>query len=343
MVFFRAILILFATQALGGNSDTLRSRAEKKGLFIGGAMRLYKETLDDPKYFETFKNEFNVIVPEHVMKFDATHSSEKTYDFSGGDLIVDFANHNSMKVRGHTLVWHEAVPPWVNQYKYSRRKLKAILHDHILSVVTHFKSKLLCWDVVNEAIGEDGKISREGIWPRIDKGKHLGDYIKNAYRWAHQADPDVLLFYNDYGTEEINKKSDGVYNFIKDLKKEGVPIHGVGFQVHISYNEPLNEESIRENFKRFSDLGLLLHITEMDVGIPKDVPLTPPVLEQQAEQYRKVFGACLATPLCQAFLTWGITDKYTWINQVTDMTAPLLLDEFYLPKPAYRVVKSLLD
>jgi endo-1,4-beta-xylanase len=338
-----ATLILFASQAFADNSDTLRTLAEKKGLFIGGAIRLSEETLNDPQYFETFKNEFNVIVPEHVMKFDVTHSSEKTYDFSGGDFIVDFANHNSMKVRGHTLVWHDAVPEWVNKYKFSRRKLKAILHDHILNEVTHFKSKLLCWDVVNEAIGEDGQISRQGIWPRIDKGEHLGDYVRSAFNWAHQADPNVLLFYNDYGTEELNKKSDGVYNFLKKLKEEGVPVHGVGFQVHISYDEPLNEKSIRENFKRFSDLGLIIHITEMDVRIPKIVSRTLPILEKQGEQYRKIFGACLVTPLCQAFLTWGITDKYTWITEVSDMTAPLLLDELYAPKPAYKMVRSLLD
>jgi|GEM_PF-836104 len=321
----------------------LRAAAEKRGFLIGGALRLYPQTLADPLYLPAFEREFNVVVPEHVMKFVTTHPKPDVYDFGPGDSVVKLARENRMAVRGHTLVWHDQVPGWVLRRKGSSEALRQILHDYILKVAGHFRGQLLCWDVVNEAVDDDGDINAEGPWPRLDAGRKPGDYIRDAFRWAREADPEALLFYNDYGAEELNKKSDGIYRLLKTLKEEGVPIQGVGFQTHISYDQDLSEESVRANFKRFGDLGLDVHVTEMDVSIPKDKSRDPDALQKQAGQYRKILGACLQTPRCRAFLTWGLTDKYTWIDDSSDKTAPLLLDRQYRPKPAYDAVRALLE
>jgi endo-1,4-beta-xylanase len=255
-----------------------------------------------------------------------------------------------MKVRAHTLVWHEANPKWVLEGEHSPEQLADILHDHISTVAGHFRGQVISWDVVNEAFDDKGLIQEQGPWPAIDQapGRSLahGDYLRDAYRWAREADPDALLFYNDYGAEELNEKSDAVYRFIKGARADGVPIQGIGFQMHIDTESSLSEESLRANFKRFGDLGLVIHVTEMDVGIPKNKKKnkgpTPKQLAAQAELYRKVMRVCRETPQCQAFLTWGLTDKYNWIDEGSDMTSPLLLDAQYQPKPAYRAIQDLL-
>lgn len=322
----------------------LRALAAKRSLLIGGALRQYPDTMADPEYTRTFAREFNVVVPEHVLKFAATHPQEKVFDFKDGDALIAYAKANGMKVRGHTLIWHDAIPPWVFAYKDSPAALAQLLHTYVSNVVDHFRGKLLSWDVVNEALDEDGKIFvTRGPWPKIDSGRKPGDYVRDAFVWAHEADPDVQLFYNDYGAETLNKKSDGIYALVKKLKADGVPIHGIGFQTHIAFDQDLAEASVRANFKRFADLGLKIHITEMDVGIPKARATDPQALAMQAEQYRKFMAACLATKGCEAFLTWGLADKFSWIDDSPDKTAALLLDRHYRPKPAYAAIFHLLE
>jgi endo-1,4-beta-xylanase len=318
----------------------LRALADKRGFLIGGAVRFYPETLSDPDYWKTFKREFNVVVPEHAMKFENTQPKKDVYDFALGDRLVAFAESGGMKVRGHALVWHEANPKWVREYANSPEALRTILREHILKVAGHFRGRVLSWDVVNEAIAADGAVSGDGPWPAIDdaKGRAPGDYIGDAFRWAREADPHALLFYNDYGAELINKKSDGIYRLIKGLKKEGAPVDGIGFQAHISYDQDLPEESLRANFKRFSDLGLVIHITEMDVAVPNGKEHDADALQKQARQYEKYLRVCLETPNCQALLTWGLTDKYSWVD-----SAALLFDRGYAPKPAYDAVKRVLN
>jgi len=347
---FLALSGLLAGSAAFAQDAGLRSLAAKRGLLIGGALRLYPETMADPQYLPTFAREFNVVVPEHAMKFDATHPRRDAYDFRAGDFVVKFASEHGMLVRGHTLVWHEAIPAWVLAYKDSAPALRAILHDYIATVAAHFAGRLLSWDVVNEAVDEDGRLSpTAGPWPKIDEGRAPGAYIADAFRWAREADPKALLFYNDYGAETVNKKSDGIYALLKKLRDDGVPVQGIGFQTHVAYDDAISEESLRANFKRFSDLGLVIHITEMDVGVTESGKNDPKVLALQAEKYRLFLAVCLETPRCQAFLTWGLTDKYSWLDggaparlDDRDLTAPLLLDRNYRPKPAYDAVAELL-
>jgi endo-1,4-beta-xylanase len=334
----RAILfIVLMTSAV--HAEPLRALADQRGFLVGGAVRLYPETRSDPQYWETFKREYNIVVPEHVMKFAWTQPERNVFDFSQGDFLVDFAEANGMKVRAHALVWHESNNLWVHRYQKSSADLREILREHVLKVAGHFRGKVLSWDVVNEAIGDDGNVSDEGPWPKIDElaGRAPGDYVRDAFRWAREADPKALLFYNDYGAETINAKSDGIYRFLRELKSEDVPVDGVGFQAHVSYDQDIPEASLRANFKRFSDLGLVIHITEMDVAIPDDKKNDADALQLQARQYEKFMRVCLETRGCQAFLTWGLTDKYSWID-----SRALLLDKNYAHKPAYDAVARLL-
>lgn len=345
-VILLVLLSLVSAASASNRQPGLRDAAEKRGLLIGGALRLYASTLSDPLYLETFAHEFNLVVPEHVMKFENTQPEPNRYDFQGGDFVVQFAHDHEMKVRAHTLTWHDANPKWVTEGQFTPGQLAGILHDHIATVAGHFRGKVISWDVVNEAFDENGNIQREGPWPAIDQGagRNLGhgDYIRDAFKWTREADPDALLFYNDYGAEAINPKSDAIYRFVMQARLDGVPIQGIGFQMHVDINSAPDEASLRANFKRFSDLGLVIHVTEMDVGIPGGRGDDPDALQAQADVYVMVMRACLDTPTCQAFLTWGLTDKYTWLNS-RDESAPLLLDVDYQLKPAYFAIEELLD
>jgi endo-1,4-beta-xylanase len=198
-----------------------------------------------------------------------------------------------------------------------------------MTVVGHYKGRIYAWDVVNEAINDDGTL-RDTVWLR-----NIGsEYIELAFRWAHEADPQALLFYNDYGAEGLGVKSDAVYNLVKNLLEKGVPIHGVGLQMHVSLESPPNPQEVAANIKRLNELGLIVHITEMDVRLT-----TPPRWEdfvRQAEIYYSILKVCLSADNCKAFIMWGFTDKYSWIpGFFSGYGSALIFDESYSPKPAY--------
>lgn len=315
---------------------TLRSLADKLGLKIGTVVSF--SYFNDPKYTETIAREFNTITPENEMKFVLIHPFPSIYTFSRADRIVEFAEKNGLKLRGHCLVWHQQLPDWITNGNFTREEWIEILRNHIMTVVSRYKGRVYAWDVVNEAVSEDGYL-RSSVWLR-----NIGpEYIELAFRWAHEADPDALLFYNDYGIESINRKSDGVYNLLKTLLKHGVPIHGVGFQMHISVENYPDPESLAENIRRFRELGLQVEITEMDVRIP--LPASNEELLRQAEIYRSIFKTYLDNSGPDAFIMWGFIDKYSWITYTfSGSGAALIFDENYRPKPAYQaLIQVLLD
>jgi endo-1,4-beta-xylanase len=215
-------------------------------------------------------------------------------------------------------------------------------------VVSHFRNKVFAWDVVNEAFNEKGRL-RDSIWynqPGIGAGKDTA-YIAQAFRWAHDADPNAVLFYNEAEAEEVNPKSDAIFAMVKDFRERGVPINGIGFQMHI-FNLAPNVASIAANFARFGKLGIQIHITEMDVALPvteDGIVMESANLQRQAEIYGEIVKICLQTPGCSALQTWGVTDKYSWLGWATHKTkgAGLLFDRQYHPKPAYQAIKEALS
>jgi endo-1,4-beta-xylanase len=308
---------------------TLRSLAQARGIAIGTAVNT-QALQSDSQYRDILSQQFNTITPENAMKIMAIQPERDLYSFKDGDAVVAFAKENTMQVRGHVLAWgaHSTIPLWLTNGKFSRSTLMAILRDYIHTVVSHYRGQVNTWDVASEALDADN------FW--MDK---IGpDYIDWAFRWAHEADPQARLFYNDYESEELSKKSsDQIYNLVKGLLQRGVPIDGVGLEMHLSLGKQLPmPQEVLTNMKSLADLGLEVQITEMDVQIHGASGTMQEKLAQQASAYRDILGACLSVTKCTAFVMWGFSDRYSWIPSFTGHPdAPLIFDESYHPKPAY--------
>jgi endo-1,4-beta-xylanase len=325
-------------------AQSLRQEADRIGMLVGTAVNpVY---LSEVAYTSTLAREFNMIEPEDAMKWTAIRPDEKTFNFEPADRLVDFAQAHGMKVRGHNLMWGIHNPKWLADGHYSSQQLADLLHEHIRRVVGRYRGKVFAWDVVNEAFDENGGL-RDSIWydqPGIGFASKHAEYIEQALRWTHEADPQALLFYNEAGAEAVNRKSDAVYEMVKEFKERGVPIDGVGLQMHI-FNLNPDVPSIAENIARFTKLGVQVQITEMDVALPVDAaknPARPEDLLRQAEIYRQIATVCLKHPGCTAFQTWGFTDKYSWIGWFTHGSegAGLLFDKQYHAKPAYDALRQ---
>lgn len=328
-------------------AQSLRQAAGRKGMLIGAAVNVHY--LSEPTYTGTLAREFNMVEPEDAMKWAALRPTESSFDFTDADKIVVFAQLHNMKIRGHNLLWHSYNPDWLVQGHYTPEQLSQLLQDHISHVVGHYRGKVLAWDVVNEAFDENGKL-RDSIWynkPGISRPSSESQnifFIEQAFRWAHAADPQALLFYNDAEAEEINPHSNAIYAMAVDFKRRGIPLNGIGLQMHFLRGVP-SYASIAKNIQRFTNLGLQIHITEMDVALPVDAAgkvLHANDLLWQADVYRHIAEICLANPGCTALQTWGFTDKYSWVGWATHHTkgAALLFDKNYQPKPAYYALKE---
>ncbi len=340
------ICVLLMTLLVGGmvveahpveqnTTQTIRQLADKNNFHFGAAVGTYH--FGDPNYVETLKTEFNMLTPENEAKFCSVQPQQGQFDFKGFDRLVDFADQNQMAVRGHTLVWHQCLPGWVANAKFTRAEAIQALHDHISTVVGRYKGRIPMWDVVNEAIDDNGSGLRDAPWKKL-----IGDdYIEMAFKFAHEADPDALLFYNDYSTEGMNAKSNAVYAMVKDFVARGVPINGVGLQSHFTVGE-IDTDAIAQNMKRLGELGLQVQITEMDDRYPENS--SDAILRQQAGDYRTLLQTCLDNKNCTAFVTWGVNDLYTWLRDSNlgfyenHTVKPLLFDDEYQPKPAYYAV-----
>ena len=331
-----AALVMLFTTAGSCLGQTLREYADRAGVLVGAAVE--PRLLEEPEYAATLAREFNMLTAENALKWGAIRPTRGRFNFAPGDRLVAFARKHKMKVRGHTLLWSEYNPQWLARGNFTPEQMSEMLREHITRVMRHYRGKVFAWDVVNEVFLADGSIE-PSVWydrPGIGlKGKGTA-YVEQAFRWARAADPDALLFYNDYDTEGLNPKSDAVYEMVKEFKSRGVPIDGVGIQAHIVDLEAKELAGIEENIARLVALGLEVHITEMDVRVPAGRP-DPAALKRQAEIYRRVADACLRQPKCTAFQTWGFTDKYTWIPNFTKGASdwPLPFDKDYGKKPAY--------
>src|SRR5215212_4020215 len=331
-----AAFVLMMTTGGACLGETLREYADRAGVLVGAAVD--PRLLEEPEYAATLAREFNMLTAENALKWGAIRPTRERFNFGPGDRLVAFAQKNRMKVRGHTLAWSEYNPGWLEKGNFTSEQMSELLREHITKVMQHYRGKVFAWDVVNEIFLADGSVE-PSVWydqPGIGlKGKGTA-YVEQALRWARAADPDALLFYNDYDTEGVNPKSDAVYAMVKDFKARGVPIDGVGIQAHIVDLEAGDLATIEQNIARLAALGLQVHITEKDVRLPAGTP-DGAALKGQAEIYRRVAEACLRQPRCTAFQTWGFTDKYTWIPKYTKGAkgAPLPFDANYQKKPTY--------
>ncbi|EOR70126.1 endo-1,4-beta-xylanase [Thermobifida fusca TM51] len=333
------------------NAKSERLRwAAPDGFYIGSAVaggghHLEQDYPDpfthDGKYRSILAQQFSSVSPENQMKWEYIHPEPDRYDFAMADKIVDFAERNDQKVRGHTLLWHSQNPEWLEEGDYSPEELREILRDHITTVVGRYAGRIHQWDVANEIFDEQGNLrTQENIWIR-----ELGPgIIADAFRWAHEADPNAELFFNDYNVEGINPKSDAYYELIQELLDDGVPVHGFSVQGHLStrYDFP---GDLEQNLRRFDELGLATAITELDVrmDLPASGKPTPKQLEQQADYYQQALEACLAVEGCDSFTIWGFTDKYSWVPVFfPDEGAATIMTEKYERKPAFFALQQTL-
>jgi endo-1,4-beta-xylanase len=290
---------------------------------------------------------FGSLTAENVMKPGPIHPEENLYFWDDADKIVNYAQENGLLVRGHTLCWHNQNPSWMFKdaagNPASKELLLARLKDHITQVVTRYKGKVYAWDVLNEAIDDDSlKFFRETEWYKI-----CGEeFVAKAFQWAHEADPDAKLYYNDYNTENPVKR-DKIYTFVKKLLDAGVPVHGIGLQGHWNIENP-TEKELRDAIEKYSSLGLKLQITELDVNIyasgsdTTNIGFTTEREQKQIDLYKMAFSVFREyKDVITGITFWNVSDKGSWLDGRAPRVGkkyPLLFDENLKPKKAYREV-----
>jgi len=339
---FRVALQFGALAVLTASTpQTLREAATASGVLVGTAVR--PSLLSEAAYSATLAREFNMVEAEDAMKWWMVRPTAAGFDFAKGDDVVRFAEAHGMKVRGHCLVWDHNNPKWLAEGHFSPLQLSHLLQDHITTEMKHYAGQVFAWDVVNEALDENGNL-KDSIWynqPGIGLSNQGTAYVERSFRWAHDADPKALLFYNDNGGEGLNPKSDAIYAMLKDFKSRGVPIDGVGLQMHISRLD-YDTDAVATNIERLTKLGLQVHITELDVSLLVDSQgeAQKEDVLRQAEIYQGLLRACVRNLGCSAIQTWGFTDKYSWIGSHSHGTrgAALPFDRAYEPKPAYEAM-----
>jgi endo-1,4-beta-xylanase len=301
----------------------VKAAAATTGRLFGAALGVGH--LSEADYAATAAAELSWVTPENEMKWSVTEPEPNSFSFGAGDAMVAFAQQNAMKVKGHTLVWHQQLPTWVSNLT-DPNQLRAALINHVFQEVLHYSGQVAAWDVVNEAVADGGRSLRTSVFYQL-----LGpSFIDDAFTTAHAADPDARLYYNEYGAEGLGAKSDYVYNLVKGMLARGVPIHGVGLQMHTGTADAPSAVDIASNMRRLAELGLDVAITEMDVSICADD------LDAQSRRFHDIVAACVAQPACKAITVWGLTDKYSWLNRSScEAPRPLLFDDNYLAKPAY--------
>lgn len=339
-----ACLLTMLLGSGSARSESLREAALKfPGLRVGAALNPAALSGSEAVYANTVRYQFNLPSPENAAKWATVRPAQYTFDWADADVIARFARAGGQQSRGHTLLWYQSIPDWLTTGGFTTNQIRDILFHHIDTVAGRYRNDFFCWDVVNEAFNGDGTL-RDSFWynqPGIGYAANGTRYIEETFRRAAAADPGAVLIYNDYDAETVNSKSDAIYAMAQDFLSRGVPLHGIGFQMH---RTGLDYTSLRNNFKRFNDLGLDLHITEMDIRIPVTNGVAAQAdLDAQAEVYWNIVGVALGQPRFKVLQTWGFTDKYSWIpGSFPGYGAALLFDENYQRKPAYWAVWNVL-
>ncbi|MCT9081686.1 endo-1,4-beta-xylanase [Streptomyces fulvoviolaceus] len=325
-----ALLTAGATTARAADVP-LRDLADAKSKVMGTAVTGSKLT---GTYGDIAGAQFNWLTPGNAMKWGSVEPTRGTYNWAEADQIVAFAEAHGQQVRGHTLAWHSQNPSWLTNGTWTSAELSQLLNDHIALEVGRYKGRLAAWDVVNEPFNEDGTY-RQTLWYN---GLGTG-YIAQALTAARAADPDAELYINDYNVEGVNAKCTALYNLVKSLKEQGVPIDGVGLQAHLILGQV--PSTLQQNIQRFADLGVDVAITELDIRMT--LPSDSTKLAQQAADYKAVMNACVAVTRCTGVTVWGFTDSDSWIpDTFPGQGAATPYDENYAPKPAYYAIAEAL-
>jgi endo-1,4-beta-xylanase len=312
-----------------------------KGSFsfpIGTAV--VKERLERKSYTDVLLKDFNSITSESNMVFKAVHPEENKWTFAKADAVVDFAVKNKIRIHGQTLLYPKdsMMPAFVRNFKGDKKAWKKLMQTHIQTLAARYKGRVLAWDVLNEAILDNGEL-QDNIWLR-----NIGqDYMGLAFKYAHEADPKAKLFYNDYGQEYSTKKMATILKMVADAKNSGIPIHGLSFQMHTILRVDVNK--IKDMLAKASATGLQVYISELDVSVryqkPDTFRLDAALATEQGEKIKAIVQAYMTTvPKKQQYgiTVWGIADCDSFWNVKyigKDHDYPTLFDSNYNPKPAY--------
>ncbi len=339
-----------ASAALGSAQGSVPSiRDALAGDFTLGAAVSPEFTDAADRHAALIARQFGALVCENAMKPESLQPVEGTFRFAPADRVLRFAERNGMALRGHALVWHQQTPQWFfsdsddRAKAASRELLLRRLETHIQTVLGHYRGRIRAWDVVNEVLGDDGRLrdARGGSkWYEI-----IGpDYVDKAFNYAREADPAALLAINDYNLESSAAKRDAMYDLVKGLLSRGVPVGAVGMQMHVSIYGPGLDE-IRQAIEKFASLGVKVQVTELDVSVyagkEAEKPITADLLDQQAKRYAELFGLFREEAKkgnLDMVMLWGVSDEQSWLNSfpVPGRTnAPLLFDRELEPKPAF--------
>lgn len=325
----------------------LKTLAARHGIELGNfAISSY---LDDPAYSGILSSQFDLAVIDNTPNWYFTdgglHPDPTTYNFTTMDRIVAYARQHRMAIQAHHLLWGDDkwLPGWLKNGNYTPAQLMDIMHDHIATVVGRYQGRIKEWSVVNEAFTREQHIYGLHDWWADHTG---GDgYIDQAFISAHQADPQAVLILNDFDNEHFNAVSDAMYDYIQSAKARGIPIGGIGMQMHIDGTHPPNADEVAQNMRRFGALGVGVYVTEFDVNM-SNVPAPDPVKDAiEAGIYYDMMRACIASQVCHSFSELGITDKETWYNYMGPSSAdarPLMFDRNYQPKPAFYALRNAL-
>ena len=295
-----------------------------------GAAVNAKAAREDPAYLRAFVSTFTSMTPENEMKWALLHPERDRFSFGDADALVDLGRGTGKRVRGHTLVWERQLPDWVSERDWERAELRRALKDHVTKVVSHFRGRVAQWDVVNEPLRPAGRLKRD-LFARVIGPR----YIAQAFRAARAADPAAKLFLNENGVEFPGPKQSSLVRLVTRLRRQGVPIDGVGLQDHAVAGRAPDAGTLGATMRRFTRLGLDVEITELDVALPPGGSLAV-----QARDYAASARACRLEPRCTGLTVWGVTDRWSWIG--ADRLA-LPLDAKARPKPALTAVQQALS
>ena len=334
----------------------------KDYFMIGAALNQAQSSGKDMFSVNLVKKHFNTVTPENILKWESVHPEPEKYNFEPADTFVDFGKKNNLFIVGHTLIWHNQTPKRVFEDEQGnpvdRETLLNRMRSHIHTVIGRYKGRINGWDVVNEALDEDGTL-RQSQWLEI-----IGDdYLIKAFEFAHEADPDAELYYNDYSLENEPKRN-GAIKLIKKLLAEGVKIDGVGLQGHYKMDWPTTSQ-LDSTIKAFAALGIKIMITELDVDVlpydwqnhgaditlnielqeklnPYKNGLPDSAQQSLAKRYASLFDVLTNNNETVSRVTfWGVSDKDSWLNNWPvrgRMNYPLLFDRNGEPKPAFEAV-----
>ncbi len=329
---------------MGCQTNQSPSNLKENATFpVGTAIRAH-QVVNDSSMQTIVNKDFNSITLENGMKMYAVHRSPNQYNWKHVDDVVRFAQQNYIRLHGHAFIWHSGTPGWISEMQPDSTMLDKIMEDYILTYGSRYKGKVAGWDVVNEALLDGTGEFRKSIWYET-----MGEgYISRAFELAHKADPEAILFYNDFNIERDTVKLHAMLRMIEKLKAQDVPISGIGFQMHIRMDT--DEKTIEYALKKAAETGLQIHLSEIDIIFNKhdDTPgggiqihdeLTDEMLQAQADKYQWLAEAYIRNvPPEQRYgmTVWGFSDKYSWIPSFFDLKDwPCIYDEDLNPKPAY--------